>query len=472
MGMIFNLALPLFGAVDGESVVTVPDLRTWHIDEGKDSHRFMIEAKGEFRLGFVRSMNYGLSEWYDLKFDPNAKSNLTRRDLGTSKNGYQGALFNQVINPHDVIAHISLAGTRFKDEPRSLKIIENNTHRVIVEASYFTMLSATVSKEFKLTTRYAIYPTGRIYISNTMTFLKDYTLTTWRHATVSLGDPQHYAYGYKEKGVAELVDENTIRNPKANWVPGSLKNLLLQQPKWKTWIILDNTETEITVAKGRSPLKSGSYQIGSHETIYGWLRGNNNTNPATWSKNESLYCFTYWDKTTPPPFTDYTRASILLAPSPNNEIKGTSGLHSWLGFKRHYFGGDFKISRKKGEQINQEYIIQIGEENSTLLPDIRSKESAAIYAHSYLTPQENLVFDRTNGVYQLDLKEKVSLSVTNEHPTPVLLCSSSQSEPKVEKNGAVLKAGINYKILKIADTWLLQWCQNWKAGDTYTLSAQ
>jgi hypothetical protein len=164
----------------------IPDLRTWHIDEGEANHKFMIEAKGEFRLGFVRSMNYGLSEWYDLRFDPEAKSNLTRRDLGEAANGFQGALFNQVINPHDVIAHIGLAGTRFKDEPRNFKIIENNARRVIVEATYFTMLSSTVTKDFKLKTRYVIYPTGRIYIHNTMIFINDYTLTTWRHATISL----------------------------------------------------------------------------------------------------------------------------------------------------------------------------------------------------------------------------------------------------------------------------------------------
>ena len=112
--IFFNCTFISLSALAGD----IPDLRTWHIDKGQDSHRFMIEAKGEFRLGFVRSMNYGLSEWYDLHFDPEAKSNLTRRDLGKSANGYQGALFNQVINPHDVIAHISLAGTRFKNVPR------------------------------------------------------------------------------------------------------------------------------------------------------------------------------------------------------------------------------------------------------------------------------------------------------------------------------------------------------------------
>jgi hypothetical protein len=453
----------------------VPDLQTWHSDEGQDTHRFIIEAKGEFRLGFVRSMNYGLSEWYDLKFDPEAKNNLTRRDLGEKANGFQGALFNQVINPYDVIAHIGLAGTRFKDEPRSFTVIENTPRRVIVEASYFPMLSAIVTKDFKLTTRYVIYPTGRIYIHNTMTFLKDYTLTTWRHATVSLGDPQHYAYGTKEEGLVEIIAVNTLRNSKATWKPGSLKNMLLLQPKWNTWLILDNTETELTLAKkigGKDSLKSGSYQIGSHETIYGWLRGNNNTNPASWSKDESKYCFTYWDKTTPSPFSDYARASVLLVPSPDNPIKGTSLLHSWLGFKRHYFGGDFKIRRKKGEKIHQNYLIQIGEENSGLLPDIRSKEVGAVYAESYLNPQAGLSFDRLDGAYLVDLNTDIEIPVLGHHPKPVLICRNSKNPPAIYKQGQLLISGTDYLLIQIDQSYLIQCLEDWNTGDIYKIQAK
>jgi hypothetical protein len=403
----------------------LPELRTWHVAADTGAHRFFIEAPGEFRIGFVRAMNYGLSEWYDLHHDPDAKSNLTRRDLGKAANGFQGALFNQVINPHDVIAHIGLAGTRFKDVEKTLEIIEDGPLRVIVEASYYTMLSSTVSKEFKLRTRYAIYPTGRIYIRNTLTFEADYTLTTWRHATISLGDPQHYAYGTKEKGTAELVDAATIRNPTAQWPPGALKNMVLQQPKWNTWLITDNTETQLTVGRqlsGRDALAPGAYEIGSSETVYGWLRGNSVTNPHAWSNKSAAFAFVYWDKTTPAPYADYSRASLLLAPAPENRFGGSPALHSWLGFKRYYYGGDMKIPGKKGEAIVQHYFIQLGAEESALLPDIRTADVGRPFATSYLTPIPGLTFDRSDGCYRLDLRQPTTITVAGRHPSPVVVC--------------------------------------------------
>jgi len=459
------------GHVFAATAASVPDLKTWHVDEGKGSHRFFIEAEGEFRLGFVRSMNYGLSEWYDLKHDPKAESNLTRRDLGKSANGFQGALFNQVMNPHDVIAHIGLAGTRFKYVPKSLKIIENNARRVIVEAEYYTMLSAVVSKEFKLITRYAIYPTGRIYIKNSLVFKKDYTLTTWRHATVSLGDPQHYAYGTLESGEAELIDGKTLRNPKASWKPGSLKNMLLQQPKWNSWLIADNTETELTIGKrvsGTAALTTNTYDIGSSEIHYGWLRGNDLVNPHAWHKEQAAFNFTYWDKTTPAPLTDYARASILLAPHPENSVKGSSSLHSWMGFKRHYFGGDFKISGKKGEVLNQLYFIQLGTENSSLLPNIRSKEQGQDFAGSYLKPIVGGVgvkYDYVNGCYRIDTKDAVTLSATASQPFPSFQVEGRKpSEIKI--NDSLLVVGKDYLTTQVGSDSLVQLLRSLAKGDT------
>lgn len=402
------------------NVFAVPTLKTWHENEGKPEHKYYIEAKGEFKLTFVRSMNYGLSEWYDLKNDTEGKRNLTKRTLGKHGNGFQGALFNQVMNPYDVIAHIGLAGTTFKDEPKFLKIIEESEYRVIVETKCYPMLSSKVAKEYALITRYAIYPTGRIYITNTMLFEQDYTVTEWRHATVSLGDPLYYAYGTKEKGEIELIGKNRLRKKGANWTPGSLKNYELGQPKWNTWLIKDNTEDELIIDKqlaGRDPLKTGPYILGSHQTHYGWLRGNDNTNPHSWSSKMSRYAFVYWDKNTPAPYTDYTKASLLIAPHPENSIKNTASMHGWVGFKRYYFGTNDHITRKKGESITLNYLIQLGTENSKLLPNIINKENGGPYAENYLTKVEGLELDKVTGVYRIaDLEKEIELGQTLFYP--------------------------------------------------------
>ncbi|MCH2176110.1 MAG: hypothetical protein MK193_10335 [Lentisphaeria bacterium] len=447
--------------------VEVPDLKSWHVDEGGYEHRFYIESPGEFRLGFVRAMNYGPSEWYDLKFDPEAKSNLLRRDLGDGANGFQGSLFNQVINPHDVIGHIGLAGSVFKDEPKTLKVVEANAVRVIVDTEYRAMLSRTCSQEFKLLTRYAIYATGRIYVKNTLLFEEDYTLTTWRHATVSLGDPQHYAYGTKENGEGVALDEQTFKVEGANWVPGSLKFMQFEQPKWKTWLISDNTKDTITIGQrksGQGALMSGPYNIGSSETHFGWLRGNDQTNPHSWSRNESKFCFTYWDKSTPAPFTDYARSSVLLVPALSNPYKGSSNLHSWVGFKRHYFGGDFKVIGKKGESVTQYYLIQLGEEGSELLPDIRSSAVASKYAESYLKPQTEWEFNWEDGSYTFAAGDHKKLTVAVLHQTPVI-AFKGPAEFSIFINDKEIKKGSGYKLSEQAGTSLIQFQKNWLPGD-------
>jgi hypothetical protein len=446
----------------------LPKLKTWHEKKGSYDHKFFIEAEGEFKLAFVRGMNYGLSEWYDYNYKP--EHNVTERTLGGHPNGNQSALFNQVMNPHDVIAHIGLAGSVFKDEPKSLKIIENNPLRVIVEATYFTMLSSRITKNFSLTTRYTIYPTGRIYIKNRMDFLTDYTLTLWRHATVSLGDPQHYAYGSMESGEAEFLGNNKMLVKNANWTPGQLKGMQFEQPKWTTWIIEDNTENEITLGKkiaGQSEAHTGTYKIGSSESLYGWLRGNDNTNPTGYSSKDSKYCYTYWDKNTPSPYSDYTRASILLVPAPQNEIKDSSYGHSWVGFKRHYFGGAYPIARKKGESITMHYMIHLGAENSKNLPDFRNSTISAPFANLYLQPESKVDYNWENGSYTMD-STTTSFQAQFNHPSPVAEFFG-EKKPSVTIDDQALEQGVDYQLHQVDDRWIVQFYQDWKKGQNISI---
>ncbi|NRA40370.1 MAG: hypothetical protein HRU15_19660, partial [Planctomycetes bacterium] len=70
------------------------------------NHRVIIEAPHVFRIAFENKLNYGLSQWFDL-------SNRQQKDIDISQNHTdylpiheQGALFNQCLNPHDLIGHV------------------------------------------------------------------------------------------------------------------------------------------------------------------------------------------------------------------------------------------------------------------------------------------------------------------------------------------------------------------------------
>jgi len=95
------------------------------------------------------------------------------------------------------------------------------------------------------------------------------------------------------------------------------------------------------------------------------------------------YIFAYWRaSTTPAPFTNYTRASILLVPNPNNPRQGTQGRHNWSGWKRWYYG-NVSLNMAAGQSITQDYLIQLGTQGSSALPNINSSAVADRIARAY-----------------------------------------------------------------------------------------
>ena len=178
-------------------------------------HNIQIEAVGRFRLFFEAKKNYGITRWYDLAGDPTASIDLLHNPTDYIPIHAQGAIFNQCLNPHDLIAHVASGGHQHKAIARSIRIIEKGGNRAVLENEYSPMLGR-VNTDLVFNTRYEIYPDGRILVQNTMKARKTQKVTMWRNAIVTLGDPTYGVRDQKDLS-AELIVPNQLRIKGANW---------------------------------------------------------------------------------------------------------------------------------------------------------------------------------------------------------------------------------------------------------------
>lgn len=127
-----------------------------------------------------------------------------------------------------------------------------------------------------------------------------------------------------------------------------------------------------------------SVQPTASADIQGWLRSSESQNPYSWSGKLEKYLFAYWSKKTPAPNSEWTKASYLLVNDPNNKnVSGQNG-HNWNHFKRWYYNTR-DVSMAAGETITQNYLIQLGTENSSVLPNITDKAVADPIANAYIS---------------------------------------------------------------------------------------
>ena len=409
------------------------------------NHAVIVKSKGLFKLGFENGLNYGLTQWYDLVNDPQAKIDISQNHTGYLPEHAQGALFNQCLNPDDLIGHVVSARNHFKDTPRSIKILENGAVRIVLENSYHPMLGKQ-NKELLFNTRYVIYPTGKIYITNTFTALSSQKIDMWRNSVLGLGDPVYQIKA--DTGTVELTGENVLTDKTKKWIVDQWKGFQVNLPGWISFEIDGNTENSLKVGKqvsGGKKLTGGKYSLATQQTKYGWLRGDSVTFPKSWHKGSADFIFACWDKATPAPYQEWTKASIMLVPYPGNPKQGGGGgLHGWRGYKRIYYEyGKFKM--KKDEKITQYYMMALGSEKSSILPDIISKPVAKVYADDYRKPAKfaNGEFDKQNGCYVLT-KNKIDFDTgTIERVYPVFQLAGA-AVPKVKLNGKSLQAGKDY----------------------------
>lgn len=286
-----------------------------------------------FELVFDEGDAWGITGWYDLVNDPGATTNLlspacpsgatcNASDQQTSEPGlFQRTYYD--FSPADTKEYTRSAHFYFPTSPRQLSVLEYNASRIVIETkSEPTVTASGVLNNLIGTARYYIYPNGRIYV--------------------------HF--------VATVTNAATF-----------------------------NATHLFSVITLEDPTQTGTLPPDSQ----GWIRASTTQNPYTGVGPAETYLFAYWGPSTPAPYTNYTKASILIVHSPANTHDGTQVLHSWAsgtGFGVVRWGWentDTFLVGAGGTEV-EDWLIQLGTQGSTVLPNITSSTIADPIATAYI----------------------------------------------------------------------------------------
>lgn len=293
------------------------------IDSGSGLKRKVtVESVGLFRLVFEAADNWGISEWYDLVNDRPAKTNLAGPGYGVNRDisTAEPGLFQEVFY-----------GTT-PDDPklytRAASYYFPNSPRT------FTVLENSPSR--------VVVQAISSPIANAMGVLSNVT-----------GEVTYYIYPN-----GKIYVHSVLRVAKAQTAK-----------EWRCAVI------------GLSDPTSGDPYTAPDST--GWIRASATQNPYDYVGAKESYLFAYWRaSTTASPYANYTKASILLVPKPGNPNQGKQGRHNWAGWKRWYYG-NVPLNLAAGKSLAQDYLIQLGTQGSSVLPNINSSTVADPIARSY-----------------------------------------------------------------------------------------
>ncbi|MBT3375007.1 MAG: hypothetical protein HN742_23770 [Lentisphaerae bacterium] len=345
-------------------------------------HEVTVEAATRFRLVFEARKNYGITKWFDLSGDPVGETDLLANPTDYILLHAQGALFNQCLNPGDLIGHVAAGGSLHKGVPRSIRIVPSPPDRAAIENRYSPMLG-DVNRELVFRTLYVIHADGRIYVRSVLSAAQAQRITLWRNSVITLGDPTFHTK-VAGKLVAELTGPNQLSVSGVDWKPDEWAGYVVEQDDYRYYDIVSNTRSVLTV-NPQDPNKrasSGALSIRSHRVKYGWLRCDSMSRPVGWHREPAEFLYAFWDPTTPEPYQHWTKASILLVPSPANPRQGRGGrIHGWRGCKRLFFEtGAFDLGAR--ESVTQDYMIQLGSSDGGL-PDLSNLATCRALAKQY-----------------------------------------------------------------------------------------
>jgi hypothetical protein len=293
------------------------------IDSGSGLKRTVtVESGGLFRLVFEAADNWGISRWYDLVNDGTAKTNLTGPGYGVNRDisTAEPGLFQQVFY-----------GTT-PDDPklytRAAGYYFPNSPRT------FTVLENSPAR--------VVVQAMSSPITNAVGVLSNVT-----------GEVTYYIYPN-----GKIYVHSVLRVAKAQTAK-----------EWRCAVL------------GLSDPTSGDPYTAPDST--GWIRASATQNPYEYVGAKESYLFAYWRASvTRAPYANFTKASILLIPKPGNPRQGTQGRHNWAGWKRWYYG-NVPLNLAAGESVAQDYLIQLGTQGSSVLPNINSSAVADPIARSY-----------------------------------------------------------------------------------------
>jgi Putative Ig domain len=301
-----------------------------------------VESAGQFRLVFEAYDNWGIDQWYDLVNDPTATTNLVMACGAGS--GSPGGCSVPCVNENglaqmtfygdrDMKLFQHEAGCSFPNADRGITILASSPSMVAIQTrSHPVNAIPQMDTNVTGTMTYYIYPTGKIYLT----------------ASVSVVTAQDLSGG----GTCDLFF-------------------------------------------GYADLNDATPTIGSAPPdTQGWIRATSDTNPwnnTTVANDEFL--FTYWGPSTPAPQTNFTKASYMIALGPNINAGGSSFgyaqiRHAWtVGTNQGTMRWGYRMvgapNMTAGETITQQFMIQLGTQGSSVLPNINSIAVAGPIATTY-----------------------------------------------------------------------------------------
>lgn len=322
----FSVNLVSSGTAPGLSVV----------DAGAGINEIVtVESSNTFRIVFEAQDNWGLSQWYDLVNDPNATTNLA---LAFSVNGNSNLCSRENGIPQltlygDADKKLSMyeAGCNFSGSARSMSIVSSCASEVVIQTTgHPTDATPDIDNNLTGTLTYSIFPDGRIYVHEKL-------------AAVNAQD---------------LTGAGTVQN-------------------FTEFVGLNNPAATGTIPP---------------DVSVGWVRASTTQNPYEYVGSAENYVFAYWDPTTPT-YGNFTKASIMVVPSPNNPADMANGQiqHSWgcgtgCGTVRWGYGNDptgSTLNLGAGGNAQWDFLIQLGSQNSGVLPDMTSSAVCDPIANAY-----------------------------------------------------------------------------------------
>jgi hypothetical protein len=298
-----------------------------------------VTSSGQFKLVWESSNNWGLDGWYDLVNDPGATLNLAAPVWSVGGPAApceeESGLVQTVyyIENDEKISYRDVAPTcQYPNSVRTMTITENGPNRIVLQTTAIPVVNNTgPSTNFSETEVYYIYPNGKIYLHKTIHVNK---------ATNMASSNMYMVFG--------LPDET-------------------------------QTGTGFPDTKG-------------------WIRAGADQNPMSTLPTTESYVFAY--PGSPGPYSVTTKANIMMVPSPTmaaalvQNIGGNSAIvhHSWgcgascgtVRWGYNWFQGAGAPNLPAGGTWSTDFLIQLGTQGSSVLPNLTTTATAGPIANAYI----------------------------------------------------------------------------------------
>lgn len=279
-----------------------------------------IQSGGLFRLIFEAADNYGLSQWYDLVNDPAASTNLIGPAYGVT---------GEISTAEPGLFNEVFYGTTPDDARLAIR-----------SAQYYFPNAPRSLTIIENTSSRIVLETAAPPIANGIGVLSNVTCTLryWIYP-----DGRIYV-----KSTTSVVQAQST----AEW--------------------------RCAVMGLQDPGHTGSIPPDTR----GWIRASATQNPYDYVGASEPFVFAYWSPNTPAPYTNFAKASVLLVARTGNPTQGKQFIHSWTNFKRWGYGSVI-LTLPAGGSLVQNYLIQLGTQNTASLPNINTIAVAQGIANSY-----------------------------------------------------------------------------------------